>query len=64
MVPYAQYELALVKKSDGQILESLDLLEKAKSDHKRYLHQTRLHLRIQSVQSEINTQIKSSADND
>ena len=64
LVPYAQYELALKKKSDGQILESLDLLEKAKSDHKRYLHQTRLHLRIQSVQSEINTQIKSSAEND
>ena len=41
-----------------QILESLDLLEKAKSDHKRYLHQTRLHLRIQSVQTEINAQLR------
>ena len=59
LVPYAQYELALKKKSEGRILESLDLLEKAKNDHKHYLHQSRLHLRIQTeinAQSSVNSE--------
>ena len=30
LIPYAQFELALKIKSDGQLSESLDLLEKTK----------------------------------
>jgi len=60
LIPYAQFELALKIKSDGQLSESLDLLEKTKNDYKDYMLQSRLHFRIHAVQTDIRAMIKKS----
>jgi len=57
LVPYAMYERALILK-DKDIAEAMDLLEKAKSEHKDYLLQSRLHFRIHSAQTEIRAKNK------
>lgn len=58
LVPYAQFELALIIKSDGNLSESLELLEKTKNSYKDYLLQSRLHFRIHAVQTELRAKMK------
>ena len=59
LVLYAQFELALKMKSDGQLSGSLDLLEKIQKDKGHHHHILQLDLRIHTMQSEILAKINS-----
>ena len=50
LIPYAMYEKALLLKEQFKFEEAMDILERIKNEHKDYILQSMLHMRIHSAQ--------------
>merc|ERR1739838_1028646 len=58
LIPYAMYEKALILKEQFKFEEAMDILERIKNEHKDYILQSMLHMRIHSAQTDIKSQNK------
>ena len=58
LIPYAMYEKALILKEETKFEEAMDILERIKNEHKDYILQSMLHMRIHSAQTDIKGQSK------
>ena len=59
LIPYAMYEKALLLKEQTKFEEAMDILERIKNEHKDYILQSMLHMRIHSAQTDIKGENKS-----
>ena len=62
LIPYAMYEKALILKEQTKFEEAMDILERIKNEHKDYILQSMLHIRVHSAQTDIKCQNKNIRD--